>query len=233
MPQVRLHDPRTGKYQDFNIRPFAELTVADWYDITNPPIAEGISELDATYELIQRWVKIPKAKLRRMPPAEVERLVTALGTMLGEATKAKMDEFTPEATFAHDGITYTVPQNIEADTTFGQWADLNSRLEGMTTDADMLPVICAVLLVPEGTEYEGSDLDSRIAAMRALPAAYALKLTAFFFASGSRLQSVMNQYLSRKLTSALQVLQQELSVLSDATDGSAPSTDSPSSSPSS
>jgi hypothetical protein len=233
MPQVRLHDPRTGKYQDFNIRPFAELTVADWYDITNPPIAEGISELDATYELIQRWVKIPKAKLRRMPPAEVERLVTALGTMLGEATKAKMDEFTPEATFAHDGITYSVPQNIEADTTFGQWADLNSRLEGMTADADMLPVICAVLLVPEGTEYEGSDLDSRIVAMRALPAAYALKLTAFFFASGSRLQSVMNQYLSRKLTSALQVLQQELSVLSDATDGSAPSTDSPSSSPSS
>lgn len=232
MPQVRLHDPRTGKYQDFNIRPFDELTVADWYDITNPPIAEGISELDATYELIQRWVKIPKAKLRRMPPAEVERLVTALGTMLGEATKAKMDGFTPEATFTHAGITYSVPQNIEADTTFGQWADLNSRLEGMTADADMLPVICAVLLVPEGEEYEGSDLDSRIAAMRALPAAYALRLTAFFFASGNRLQSVMNQYLSRKLTSALQALQQELSVLSDVTDGSAPSTDLPSSSPS-
>lgn len=233
MAQVRLHDPATGKYQDFNIKPFDELTVADWYAITNPPIEEGVSEMEATYKLIQRWVGIPKAKLRRMPPAEVERLVTALGTMLGEATKAKMDQFTPEGTFTHDGVTYTVPQNIEADTTFGQWADINSRLEGLTVDADMLPVICAVLLVPDGQEYDGADLDARIEAMKALPAAYALRLTAFFFASGNRLQSVMNQYLSRKLTSALQVLQQELSVLSDATDGSAPSTASPSSSPSS
>jgi hypothetical protein len=179
--QIRIHDPATGKHHVFNVRPFDQLTVADWYTITNPPIAEGVSEMDATYELIQRWASIPKRMLRRMPPSEVERLVTALGSMLGEATKAKMDDFTPEATFAHDGITYSVPQNIEADTTFGQWADLNSRLEGMTTDADMLPVICAVLLVPEGQEYEGSDLDTRIAAMRALPAAYALKLTAFFF----------------------------------------------------
>lgn len=233
MAQVRLHDPSTGKYQDFNIKPFDELTVADWYDITNPPIAEGMSEMDATYELIQRWVKIPRTKLRRMPPAEVERLVTMLGQMLGAAAKAKMDDFTPEATFTYGDITYTVPQNVEADTTFGQWADLNARLETMKHDAEMLPVILACLLVPEGEEYDGETLEARIDAMKALPAAYALKLTAFFFASGNRLQSVMNQYLSRRLTSALQVLQQELSVLSDATDGSAPSTDLPSSSPSS
>jgi hypothetical protein len=229
---ITLHEP-DGSSHDYRILPFEDLTITDWYAITNPPIDPATTEAEATYELIRRWVRIPKTKLRRMKPADVEALVGALGTMLGQATKARMDAFTPEATFTWGGITYTVPQNIEADTTFGQWADINSRLEGMTADADMLPVICAVLLVPEGEEYEGSDLDSRIAAMRALPAAYALRLTAFFFASGNRLQSVMNQYLSRKLTSALQALQQELSVLSDATDGSAPSTDLPSSSPSS
>ena len=223
MPQVRLHDPSTGKYQDFNIRLFDELTVADWYDITNPPIAEGMSELDATYELIQRWIKIPKAKLRRMPPAEVERLVTMLGQMLGAAAKAKMDDFTPEATFTYGDITYTVPQNVEADTTFGQWADLNARLESLKHDAEMLPVILACLLVPEGEEYDGETLEARIDAMKAMPAAYALKLTAFFFASGSRLQSVMSQYLSKRLTSALQAVQQVASELQPDTDGSAPS----------
>ncbi len=46
--QIRIHDPATGKHQVFNVRPFDQLTVADWYTITNPPIAEGVSEMDAT-----------------------------------------------------------------------------------------------------------------------------------------------------------------------------------------
>jgi len=223
MAHIRLHEP-TGKYQDFRIKDFDDLTIADWYTITNPPIPEGTTELEASYELIQRWASIPKAKLRRMRPADVEVLMSALGKMLGEATKAKMDDFTPEATFTHDGITYAVPQNVEAETTFGQWADLNARLEGLTVDADMLPVVLACLLVEQGKEYDGADLDARIDAMRALPAAYALKLTAFFFASGTRLPDVMNRYLNRKLMSALQQLQQELTALQPDGDGSAPST---------
>ncbi len=227
MAHIRLHEP-TGKYQDFRIKPFDELSIADWYTITNPPIPEGTTELEASYELIQRWASIPKAKLRRMRAQDVERLMSALGTMLGEATKAKMEEFTPEATFTYDGITYAVPQNVEAETTFGQWADLNARLEGLTVDADMLPVVLACLLVEEGKDYDGADLDARIDAMRVLPAAYALKLTAFFFASGTRLQDVTSRYLSRMLMSALQQLQQELSALAPAGDGSAPSTGSPS-----
>ena len=227
MAHIRLHEP-TGKYQDFRIKPFDELSIADWYTITNPPIPEGTTELEASYELIQRWASIPKAKLRRMRAQDVERLMSALGTMLGEATKAKMEEFTPEATFTYDGITYAVPQNVEAETTFGQWADLNARLEGLTVDADMLPVVLACLLVEEGKDYDGADLDARIDAMRVLPAAYALKLTAFFFSSGTRLQDVTSRYLSRMLMSALQQLQQELSALAPAGDGSAPSTGSPS-----
>ena len=224
MAYIRLHDPTTGKYQDFRIKPFDDLTIAEWYTITHPPIPEGTSELDMTYELIQRWVGIPRTRLRRMPPAEVERLVTTMGKMLGDATKAKMEEFTPEATFTFAGITYTVPQNVEADTTFGQWADLNARLENLTADAEMLPVVLACLMVPQGEEYDGGNLEARIEAMKALPAAYALKLTAFFFASGNRLQDVMSQYLNRKLMSALQQLQQGLTDLQGVTDGSAPST---------
>lgn len=224
MPHIRLHDPDTGKYQDYRIKDFGDLTIADWYTITNPPIAEGITELEASYELIQRWASIPKAKLRRMRPADVEMLMSALGKMLGAATKAKMDEFTPEATFTHGDTTYTVPQNVEADTTFGQWADLNARLEGLTVDADMLPVVLACLLVEQGKEYDGADLDARIDAMRALPAAYALKLTAFFFASGTRLQDVMNRFLNSRLMFALQQLQQELTALQPAGAGSEQST---------
>jgi len=228
---ITLHEP-DGSSHDYRILPFEDLTIADWYAITNPPIDPGTSEAEATYELIRRWVRIPKTKLRRMKPADVEALVGALGTMLGQATKARMDEFTPEATFTWGGITYTVPQNIEADTTFGQWADINSRLETLTNDVDMLPVILAILLVEEGKEYDGEGLDERISGMRNMPVEYAMKLAAFFLSGGSRLQSVMSQYLSRRLTSALQQLQQVASELSDDTDGSQPSTDSPPSSPS-
>jgi hypothetical protein len=224
---ITLHEP-DGSSHDYRILPFEDLTIADWYAITNPPIAPD--DADATYELIRRWVRIPKTKLRRMKPADVEALVTALGTMLGQATKARMDAFTPEPTFAWGGITYVVPQNIEADTTFGQWADINARLETLTTDVDMLPVILAILLVEQGKEYDGTDLDVRISTMRNMPVEYAMKLSAFFLSSGTRLQSVMNQYLSRRLMSALQLLQQEASALSDATGGSPPSTDLPSSS---
>jgi len=228
---ITLHEP-DGSSHDYRILPFEDLTIADWYAITNPPIDAGTSESEATYELIRRWVRIPKTKLRRMKPADVEALVTALGTMLGQATKARMDAFTPEPTFTWGGTTYVVPQNIEADTTFGQWADINARLETLTTDVDMLPVILAILLVEQGKEYDGTDLDVRISAMRNMPVEYAMKLSAFFLSSGTRLQSVMNQYLSRRLMSALQLLQQEASELSDATAGSPPSTDLPSSSPS-
>jgi hypothetical protein len=228
---ITLHEP-DGSSHDYRILPFEDLTIADWYAITNPPIDAGTSEAEATYELIRRWVRIPKTKLRRMKPADVEALVTALGTMLGQATKARMDAFTPEPTFTWGGITYTVPQNIEADTTFGQWADINARLETLTTDVDMLPVILAILLVEQGKEYDGTDLEARISAMRNMPVEYSMKLSSFFLSSGTRLQSVMNQYLSRRLMSALHLLQQEASALSDATGGLPPSTDSPSSSPS-
>jgi hypothetical protein len=228
---ITLHEP-DGSSHDYRILPFEDLTIADWYAITNPPIDAGTSESEATYELIRRWVRIPKTKLRRMKPADVEALVTALGTMLGLATKARMDAFTPEPTFTWGGITYVVPQNIEADTTFGQWADINARLETLTTDVDMLPVILAILLVEQGKEYDGTDLEARISAMRNMPVEYSMKLSSFFLSSGTRLQSVMNQYLSRRLMSALHLLQQEASALSDATGGLPPSTDSPSSSPS-
>jgi hypothetical protein len=229
---ITLHEP-DGSSHDYRILPFEELTIADWYAITNPPIDAGTSEAEATYELIRRWVRIPKTKLRRMKPADVEALVTALGTMLGQATKARMDEWTPEATFTWAGITYTVPQNVEADTTFGQWADINARLETLTSDVDMLPVILAILLVEEGQEYDGDNLDARISAMRHLPVEYAMKLAAFFFASGTRLQDVMSRHLSQRLMSGLQVFQQVANDLSAVTDGLPPSTDLPSSSPSS
>jgi hypothetical protein len=222
---ITLHEP-DGSSHDYRIMPFEDLTIADWYDITNPPIAPD--DADASYELIRRWVRIPKAKLRRMKPADVEALMTALGTMLGQATKARMDAWTPEATFTWGGITYTVPQNIEADTTFGQWADINARLETLTSDVDMLPVILAILLVEQGKEYDGLDLDARVSAMRHLPVEYAMKMSAFFFVSGTRLQDVMSRHLSQRLTSALQLFQQVANDLSDATGGSPPSTALPS-----
>jgi len=227
MSIIRFHDSK-GNYCDLEVKDFEELTVADWYTIVHPPLEQGVDDMEANYQIIQRWTGITPDVLRSWRPASVEQLMGALGQLLGKATKARLDEWTPDGTFTWGGTTYTVPQVIEADTTFGQWADLNARLEGITADVDMLPVILACLLVEEGKAYDGTALDARIAAFRDMPAHYALKLTAFFFASGSRLQDAMNHYTSKRLSSALQALQPVLSELSSATAGSAPSTDSPS-----
>ena len=81
---ITLHEP-DGSSHDYRIMPFEDLTIADWYDITNPPIAPD--DADASYELIRRWVRIPKAKLRRMKPADVEALMTALGAPCQTAPK--------------------------------------------------------------------------------------------------------------------------------------------------
>jgi hypothetical protein len=227
MSVIRFHDAK-GSYCDLEVKDFEELTIADWYTIAHPPIEQGLDEMEANYLIIERWTGIAPDVLRTWRPSSVEQLMMALGKLLGDATKARLDEWTPDKTFTWNGITYTVPQVIEADTTFGQWADLNARLENLTADADMLPVICAVLLVEEGKSYDGTLLDERVASFRSMPVHYALKLTAFFFASGSRLQDVTSHYMNKRLSSALQALQPVLNELSSATAGSAPSTGSPS-----
>jgi hypothetical protein len=221
MKTIRIHDKGTGKHRDYAVRHIDELTIAEWYDITVPPVSGTIDE---TIELIHRWVKIPKGDLVRLSVGEMDRLAEGLGMLLGGAAKARTEAFTPGKTFSYSGITYTVPQNIEADTTFAQWADLNAAIEGIEHDADLIPIVVSYLLVEEGKEYDGSVARARVAQIRDWPVEYPLKLTAFFLDSGTRLQSVMSRYMSARLTYAVQLLQPVLNGLSSVTDGSLPST---------
>jgi len=222
---IRINDPKTGKAREYRVRSAEEITIAEWVEIVAPIDIPQEQEMDYTIELIRRWVKIPKPDLLRLSMSELNRLASALGAMMGEVAAKRTEAFKPEPTFTWDGVTYTVPQNLEADTIVAQWVDINTRVEGMTEDIDLLPTILSYLLVEEGKEYDGSVARKRVEAFKAMPIQYALGLSAFFLKSGKQLLGVMNLYMTKRLTFVQQLLQQVQTASNSGTDGSASSSD--------
>lgn len=223
MTAITITDKGTGKKRTYAVRGIEALTLREWMHIVHPPEVPPGSELDATIDLIHRWVKIPKPDLLRVPVGEMERLVTALGSLIGKAAAYRVETWKPPTTYEWQGVSYTIPQNIEAETTFGQWADLNAALDKIENGADMLPVVMAHLLVEEGKDYDGSLTDSKVEAFKECPIEVPIGLHSFFLGSGNRYRDVMSLFMNRRVSFALQLLQQGLTDLSVVTDGSAPS----------
>lgn len=223
MKSIRIIDKGTGKARTYAVRGIEALTLREWMDIVHPPEVPPASELDATIDLIHRWVKVPKPDLLRLSVGEMDRLVTALGQLIGHAAAYRVESWRPPLTYEWAGVTYTIPQNIEADTTFGQWADLNAALEKLDNDADMLPVVMAHLLVEQGKDYDGSLTDAKAEAFKDCPIEVPIGLHSFFLGSGNRYSDAMSRFMNRRVSYALQLLQQGLNDLSAVTDGSAPS----------
>lgn len=207
MSTIRLND-LDGSVTDYTINALDDITVQDWTEIAIAEVVDQQDERDVTLDIIHRWTKIPIEKLRRMPVGAVEKLSIMVGQALGEAAAAKVNEWMPSPLMEVCGKRWKVPMNIEADTIFAQWADLNARLDRVTEERDIIPLILAVLLVEEGTEYDGSAIPERVALFKGAPAGFGLRMTAFFFDSGKRLHDAMNRYMSRILHSAQQSLQQ-------------------------
>lgn len=221
MTAITITDKGTGKVRSYAVRGIEALTLREWMDIVHPPEVPPASELDATIDLIHRWVKVPKPDLLRLSVGEMDRLVTALGNLIGKAAAFRIEGWKPPTTYEWAGVTYTIPQNIEAETTFGQWADLNAALEKLDNDADMLPVVMAHLLVEEGKDYDGSLTDAKAEAFKDCPIEVPIGLHSFFLGSGNRYKDAMSRFMNRRVSYALQLLQQGLTDLSAVTDGSA------------
>lgn len=203
---VRIKDG--DKVREYPLRPFTEFTIADWKALCIPK-AEGP---DAFYEEVRRYVGIPKAALRRMSAADFDRITEALVTLRKDADEAQAtseriagnwDEEGPR-TIIHEGITYTVPQDLAQDTIYGQWVDMDLALDGATHEPEVMAAICACLLVEEGKEYEG--FHTTLERFNTLPVRTAMMLTAFFFSKGERLRNALDRSMQRRMMSSRQGL---------------------------
>lgn len=194
-----------GKRREYRIPDFGILTVEQWMEMSKPHEQEGH---DGLIEDLHRFSGIPKKHIRKLPPGEADKLIEALVKLRTDAeardAEVRGEDWRNPATIEHDGITYTVPQDLEQDTCFGQWMDLDAALEGVTTEAEAMLDICAAMLTEQGKEYEGLKVNQH--RMRTLPARVAMGLTAFFLGRSGRLKSAMRRCMSRLVMSRLRAL---------------------------
>lgn len=185
---IKTTDKSTGEMKTYRVKDFDELTLLDWRDLTAIKLPEPDEDkaFDHTLELLARHTGITKDELSRLNPANADLLINAIGDTLAQAMEAKAgtEVTNPPPTIDHEGTTYTVPQDLDADTVAGQWWDFKAahRLEH---EADIMIRSLAVLLVPEGEEYDGNP-DSRMEIMGRMPMQSAFHLSAFFFDSSQR-----------------------------------------------
>ena len=180
---------KTSEGHTYGVKDFDELTLADWRDLTavDLPDPDESKALENTLALLSRHTGMPVADLRRLRPESADLLIEAIGETLALALRAKDEERELPTTYTLGGITYAVPQNLEADTVAGQWWDFKAA-HTLEHEADIMIRSLAVLLVPEGEEYDGNP-DARMEAMATMPAQDAFAMSAFFFESSERYRS--------------------------------------------
>jgi hypothetical protein len=191
-----------GKRTDYRMRPLSELTLADWMTLNGNPMPDD--KYAAAIEAVARLTTAPASKLRRLPVGELERLVDVAVKAIDAGTKAQQDA--PPTSFAHKGITYVVPQDLE-QVSYAQWFDLTEvHLPRVEREVDAYAVSIAVLCLPDGEEYEGAKMDARRTDLLGMDMVTALRIAAFFFGRSERFRNAMHQHLSSLRTSALRSL---------------------------
>lgn len=196
-------DPK-GNRKVYEVLPLDRLVVRDWIDLTAADFPKDIVEgFEQTLELARRHTKIPKRVLDKMPARDVHLLVGKMAETLEAALKAKeaAERATPKS-FTFKKVTYIVPQNIEAELTFGQWESLNKvLLPKCETDAEGYTSILAVCCLPEGEEFDGAKVAKRLELFMDLPLRTAFDVCAFFFDNSEQLRSSISLIARRARTS--------------------------------
>ena len=179
-----------GKAKQYHLKEPGTLTVADYRLLKAEPLDDALDERERLVELLKRLTGIPKTHLRRIPMAQFTAMLDTMAIHVEQLGKdiAAADASDPATTFEFKGTTYTVPQDIEADTVYGQWEDLHNVLipQAGTSEADIAKAICAAMCLPEGMEYSGAVVKQSMEDFEALPVSIALAVSAFFFASNKR-----------------------------------------------
>lgn len=195
-----------------------ELTVSEWVRMAVPPLqaAKDVrEELENTYTLCQRYIGVPREVLRKIAFSSLSDMIEAVEAAALSAKDARAD-LSPITTIDHGGVTWHVPQNVGEDMTTGQYADIMARLEALEHEDESIPLILAVMLHKEGEAYDGGRLDERMELFRSMPAMKAIRIVSGFFDGSEELNALWSRYISSRLTSRLQAVQQALTDLGSA-----------------
>ena len=217
---IRIKDEE-GNAREYRVPPWREWTIADWRRLCLP--IHDLTGLDAFHEELKRVSGIPLKYLRRLPAAEVDKLVDAILAIRNEAEAArnaaddiaKRWEADGPKVVEFDGTRWTCPASLDMGTTYGQWVDLDNALDGAQHEPEVMAAICACLLVEEGKEYEGYHLT--LERFDRMPVAVAMQVCAFFLNSSERLRNAIARYTSRLAMSLQHVLGQAEATLTSGT----------------
>jgi hypothetical protein len=193
-----------GKVRTYHLKEPGTLTVADYRILKAEPLDDTTDERERLVEMVKRLTGIPKTHLRRIPLGTFGTMLDTMAEHVEQLGKdiAASEAADPSTTFDFDGTTYTVPQNLEAETSYGQWEDLHNVLlpQAGTNEADIIKAVCAGLCMPEGEEYNGAHVRANLEAFEDLPIATALAVCAFFFASSKRFRNDISRSILHSLT---------------------------------
>ena len=141
-----------------------------------------------------------------------------VGTLDDIAKAREAAERAAPKSFAFDGVTYIVPQNIEAELTFGQWESLTKvMIPQCTSDAESYAAVIAATCMPEGEEFDGAKMAQRKALFMGLPLRTAFDVCAFFFDNSEQLRSVISLIAKAAQRSLLHKVEQALTSSSTST----------------
>ena len=193
-----------GKVRAYHLKEPGQLTVADYRLLKSEPLDDALDERERLIELMKRLTGIPKTHLRRIPMGTFATMLDKMSDhveQLGKDVEAS-EAADPSTTFEFNGATYAVPQDLEAETSYGQWEDLHNVLipQAGTNEADIMKAVCAGLCMPEGEEYSGAHVRANLEAFEELPIATALAVCAFFFGSSNLFRKDISRSILRSLT---------------------------------
>lgn len=193
-----------GKAKKYHLKEPGTLTIADYRLLKAEPLDDALKEGEQLHELLRRLTKIPKTRLRRIPVGVYMHMLDKMADHIEEIGKASQaaEASDPATSFEFDGTTYAIPQDLEAETTYGQWEDLHNVLlpQAGTSEADIFKAVCAGLCMPVGAEYTADQVRANLAKFDDLPIATAMAVTAFFFGSSKQFRDDISRSLIRSLT---------------------------------
>ena len=184
-----------GEALTIHARHPSEMVLSDWAALMTPDGEES--------EAIARYLGLTLDQYRAIPMwamAQIEEAYLEAYTTIAQEVTAQ--PLTP--TYTYKGKEYTVPQDIDKDTTIGQWADLQRDLALMESPAQAAPAILARLLVPVGETYQGIAPEE----FNDFPLLDGMRYVSFFLTSNKRLQSAIDHIAIRYLKSLRDLTEQ-------------------------